>query len=595
MNISKLNSPLSNGQLTNIPVSAQVGEALDLAMTPDEKIKRVLPKALSAMKPSEESDAVAEENGVKERLVAPSPTLAAAAAIAVNDQKTLEGLLSTDPALIGKAKLLHIAFRNKNNRAEKVNFLLSKGASLDEVDANFILPGWSSLEGSVGNWSLPDSYFGANKDERVKQLINTFYLHLEKRPGIEHSELKHFITHVDKDWVKANPNCSTLFFCEAIKKVYPAELVIDQIARHGLLTGPYLAQLLSTAIEYRRVNVFKSLLVYGGELDEHLIAAIDKRKDAQITQEWRVHAKKLSLHSNSPAIWQPTHAATPVPSLRVDFNSVLDFKNLAHLVGDSFVKEMKDDSDRPLEGSSKGDCIQFLYAGLNHISTLMDLGDISELKNRLEGAYDFAARINQIQGMDEAQIVKETLHLTQEILNQIANLPAGQEIMLPVGFPGHAVVLVCKKGENDQLDLQIQNTGDGLEYHAIANERHSHASTVNYYSLPIQELAQAHILQGIFEIVCVGPSFKSTNRPYTPEDLYALLSRYQVAETNEQKFLRGVRKPQWGGTCGLRSLLLYLKTHLDPATYKQFVCLFKEEAIYGALEKYKKKIPNSPR
>ncbi|MDP1835039.1 MAG: ankyrin repeat domain-containing protein, partial [Chlamydiales bacterium] len=276
------------------------------------------------------------------------------------------------------------------------------------------------------------------------------------------------------------------------------------------------------------------------------------------------------------------------------FRLRLSEKNLAHLVGDSFVRKMKDDSGTSLEGDCPSNSLNFLssairYAGLRFPLVQKQMGPI------LERARKYALRLESLAAFKSSEELADALQdLEQDILAEAEELAVGQSLSFPGGWPGHAIAYVITKLPDGRIQLKVINTGSGLIYHTSAHDgSRRHANTVSVYELTMERLTEARIIQALLESRSAYV-LEGTRRRFRAPDIYHTLHPYKTSEINLDESLRGWRKPQLAGTCSLRCLLAFLKTELPLPMYKEVTDTIKEDAVYFTVQQYEPLVAHRP-
>lgn len=285
-----------------------------------------------------------------------------------------------------------------------------------------------------------------------------------------------------------------------------------------------------------------------------------------------------------------------VPKEEVRFRLSLGLKNLAHLVGDSFIGKMVDDAGGMLEGGNSPVLIEFLdasmaFAGIKRPEIYDQLRTTLAM---MEKARVLGWRLWGITCLDSPEKMAAALPLLEkELLIQIEALELNDSLLIPLGYSrgsgGHALALKCKKLPNNEIELNIINTGEGLTYHSSAHDSSRlHANTTKRHVIALDTLIDNHVIQSLLEIRTVSRLSQSTwVSDYSDKDVYGLLSPY--AKTEDQpidELPDNWRKAQLNGTCTLRCLLAYLKTVMGTKSYKETMDDIKESSVIFAVEQY---------
>lgn len=279
------------------------------------------------------------------------------------------------------------------------------------------------------------------------------------------------------------------------------------------------------------------------------------------------------------------------------FRLQLTDKNLAHLVGDSFVKKMQGDGNYKLEGNTHAESLTFLQTALEYASE-KSKQDLSRVIHVFERARAYAVRFDGLFAKDK--VASGIADFENDILKDLNPLAEGESLMIPGGWVtgqnfSHAITYVFTTLPDGATELQVVNTGEGIEFHAKAHDRaRMHVNTINRYHFPPGRLEESHTLRALLEIMVAGGQFLASNRRYRPEDVYSLLAPYQIGEEVSVVPEGSHRKAQLSGTCSMRCYLAYLKSKLAPDVYKALKSTLNEDAITFAVEQYEPYLAQRP-
>ncbi|MDP1834357.1 MAG: ankyrin repeat domain-containing protein, partial [Chlamydiales bacterium] len=278
----------------------------------------------------------------------------------------------------------------------------------------------------------------------------------------------------------------------------------------------------------------------------------------------------------------------------VAFRVRLTGKNLAHLVGDSFVLKMKDDRGAKLETDVPSNPLDLLSTATRHAAQ-----QFPAVQERLGPVFDtarkYALRIHDLSLLPSLeQLADAAQDLERDILAEIEELPIGQTLLLPGGWPGHSIAYAITKLADGRIQLKVINTGEGQEYHTTSHDSgRMHANTMNTYEFSIERLAETHVIQTLIEAKS-AQSLESTERRFRAKDIYHTLHPYKTDEVSLDGSLKGWKKSQLAGTCALRCLLAFLKTEVPSEVYKQVTDVIKEDAVYFAVQQYEPLVAQHP-
>ncbi|MDP1834381.1 MAG: hypothetical protein Q8K75_00480 [Chlamydiales bacterium] len=277
------------------------------------------------------------------------------------------------------------------------------------------------------------------------------------------------------------------------------------------------------------------------------------------------------------------------------FREQLNIKTLGHIVGDNYVRRMRDDSDDKVEGGISGTMLAFITSALEYATSDLEPGKkaiVEPVLQRLHTAHQLAERISSALRLNGDSARTLEIELIEEgLIAQLKEMPVGGVIVIPSGWnsgkSGHAILLECKRTENGVVITAV-NTGEGVGFHGGTHDgARAHVNTVKQYQLPLDEVEHSHLLRAIIELSAVGVTANDRERRFGPEDLYNILEPYQVEENElpeEFRLVESWRKSQLSGTCSLRCVLAYLKTQMPPELYKDLMFAIKNDAVAFTVE-----------
>lgn len=182
--------------------------------------------------------------------------------------------------------------------------------------------------------------------------------------------------------------------------------------------------------------------------------------------------------------------------------SLINVKNVAHLVGDPIIKKMLGDDRKKLEGSLSSETIAFFSACLDfmqHEHPEMANHAFEKVCRRMQQAQEFALRIESLQQLTNDEAISIGIeHLEEYLLGKIDRLQIGEAIVIPAGWQsgdiGHAILIECKRRSDNQLTIDVINTGDGVEYHGYAHDgARLHVNTLKHHRISKVIFRSSHI------------------------------------------------------------------------------------------------------
>ena len=289
------------------------------------------------------------------------------------------------------------------------------------------------------------------------------------------------------------------------------------------------------------------------------------------------------------------------------FNGQLTPKNIAQLVGDAYIKDLKDSQGMSLEGAEFDDIFEFLIAALNYLP-----GDIldefptdqahkfDEVAKQLQASMLLQKQIKKLfNNADHADFPKNLGALSDKITHPIQSLKQGETLLMPWGWRvknghGHAMLAEFKREGQDVL-IRIYNTGAGLEDHDPGDKNgKSYANTIKNFRIPLAELKKDCIISRMLEPSTVAgrTDVMKEGETYKARELYYILEPYALpSQGNEGNWM----KAQLSGTCTLRCVMAFLNYRVGGDHYKVFKNLLELKTMQTVLDKGSDYINMDPR
>lgn len=367
---------------------------------------------------------------------------------------------------------------------------------------------------------------------------------------------------------------------------------LTQLTEQGLKIDKYCDEkgntLLGAVIQRKNYSLAAFLISLGADLDKQNLAGAtpaDLLKNQGVSQEdLFIYAKGLK------------EGTVAEQRLRQD----LFLKNLAHLLGDSFLAEMKDSSGERLEGNMPSISLDFMHKILNYLVESKDLNE--EVREKLETlSAQFATTIElALQIEDAARLNPADPHLqtaierlSQVIYQKLDQLEIGESLLIPYGWTGypsgHATMLMCKRVENGYI-FDLINTGEGLEYHASqATTEKFYLDTVHSFFITKENLEDKQLLQQMIAPAILGTGANTArDRRFAAPDIYQVLQPYEregeMLEDSATSLSSAWMRTQLSGTCSFRCLLAIIASTVNQGEYKSLNPLMKEHVIQMAFD-----------
>lgn len=284
----------------------------------------------------------------------------------------------------------------------------------------------------------------------------------------------------------------------------------------------------------------------------HLIEAIERVmrirfcKDADVSkvrEAMAAHKDKMSVSLLKTLLGRDENFRSCSQQKKAFIHS-LQVKNLAGLLGDAYNKEAKDRYGETLENQSLSEAVQFFLTGLEYLQ--MEFPDsfktikepIATFRHLLQEAGELSAEL--ILAAQNDQLVEKQAFLKDfslKIQSKIEALPSGDSLLVPWGWAhpcegGHTLLLLVTKKEQD-LFLEVINTGDGLEYHELSPKQTKVGTTyydaISSHRIDLEQKNEfyAEVLPILFEPLLLGKS-EEKNTAYSIEELYQMLLPYRT-------------------------------------------------------------------
>lgn len=280
----------------------------------------------------------------------------------------------------------------------------------------------------------------------------------------------------------------------------------------------------------------------------------------------------------------------------------LTVKNLAHLVGDGFASKMKASTGDNLEGNVPEVSMEFMCNAIDYLVDTFPSHFSQDARKKLLNVSTKMSESFSLPRQSSRTLQEKQFDLkkgSREFRQRMENLEKGGHFIAPWGWsgtPGHAMLLVVEKIEDDVFLFRVFNTGSGLQYHKRGfSAGKQYANTVKTYRVPLKKLEDTKTLEALFEPEILGKSLSEHKSfKFEPEDMYNILSDYEVVSDElpassiflEKDLPKDWMQTQLSGTCSFRCLLAYVASTIGRDEYKEFKALFKEEVARLTLTEY---------
>lgn len=303
----------------------------------------------------------------------------------------------------------------------------------------------------------------------------------------------------------------------------------------------------------------------------NLLESLKKAPSLSSEIKESIEAKLNSVKSNPN-----TETDTKAEDL---LKNLIDEKTVGHLLGDQYLKETG------FEGNVQSVSMNFIQ---NLCAYLIERHGNKFTKESIQ-------ELQSIQKLFKESIsIAQTLEMTttpdvllrnlsRKVQTDLEALSIGQSTILPWGWNdtsgGHAMLLECRKTALDKIVFTVYNTGEGIQFHEMKNDPFKeYANTVRVYEVPLDVIKKTGFVQSLFEPKTLGGTSDVEKVRYGALNLYAMLQPYQRSSENIQE--KGFwMRPQFSGTCSMRSLLAYLGHKLGPEEYHKFKLLGGSEVL----------------
>ena len=323
-------------------------------------------------------------------------------------------------------------------------------------------------------------------------------------------------------------------------------------------------------------------------------------------------AKKLDPTSNDlnlkelvekieRAVSGETKSVVTVPALsQQGSGSALTIRTFASFLSDDWIRGIQ-----VLEGGTLVDSGSWVFRFINSMPpdsiSEMARTKLEKLGNELLGMCSYGHRIREISGLSLEKIEEELKSLGAEIRDRIKYLQPGEAVLLPWGYHGtglgHGMLLRIQADAQDSFQIEVYNTGEGLEYHhSLKTQQITYFDPVlRFEKIPASVLFSSELL-GFFEMIfepMVLPHAQELQPfpvEYKAEMLYAwillsLRTYLSLPSSSEGSYIQAQR----AGTCSARSVLAYLRTQLQE-DYREFKLQMNIALIREGLETFESEL-----
>lgn len=274
------------------------------------------------------------------------------------------------------------------------------------------------------------------------------------------------------------------------------------------------------------------------------------------------------------------------------FIQKIDFKAIAQLIGDAFIKDLKDRAGDSVEGYTFSSMIDFVLAAIDYLPAESPqefpadkMQQFSEIAAILKKSKGLIAQLEELfEDADEADFPQKAAAVAHQVNGSIQSLKSGEIMLIPWGWrsrevSGHAMLAEFKK-EGEQVLIQVYNTGSGLVDHELGDSAGKpYANTVKNYRVPLVDLEKKNLISRMLEPRMVSGREGVTE--YSARELYHMLEPYAIPASEDSNWM----KIQLSGTCTVRCLMAFLRHRVGTEDYKIFKNLFERKALQALLEK----------
>lgn len=260
----------------------------------------------------------------------------------------------------------------------------------------------------------------------------------------------------------------------------------------------------------------------------------------------------------------------------------------AHINNDAFLK-----GSFYLQGRRFEETIGYLDQYLKKLDAASIPREVRMMQDSWKNLVLYQEKLVELSECVSSDLVKKNLtSLADEIYNKIIQLEGQAYLLLPGGWvsplSGHAVVYQISLDADGDIVFSINNSGDGLEYHAKkSGEEKELYNPVLTYKIPKQQKIEKRVFLTWLEALLTlqVPSLHK-RKQIDSKDLYEqVLPKISYlqgtvvlteSESPDYWFTAG----QLSGTCAQHSLHQMLKSrHPDLDTYQKFIYGFKAHAL----------------
>lgn len=189
-----------------------------------------------------------------------------------------------------------------------------------------------------------------------------------------------------------------------------------------------------------------------------------------------------------------------------------------------------------------------------------------------------------------AQQQKGVREICKNLIREITELAPTKRILLPGGWtgkPGHAMLYEVEKQLDGQIIFHLYNSGDGLNYHPKRQDERS-ADTKHLchlqWSLGTQASSESILKQLLPELLELRALGKSGSWDSGAKQLYeGIIPRMETL--GGKRYIPHPKDPCWmrhqkAGICTWRSIEIWKKAHLSPATHRLMKLCTKVQLLH---------------
>jgi hypothetical protein len=174
------------------------------------------------------------------------------------------------------------------------------------------------------------------------------------------------------------------------------------------------------------------------------------------------------------------------------------------------------------------------------------------------------------------------------VAEKIKSLVVNEGTALPVLTRKHAMLMYVKRIEDKdgkkQFQIALHNTGDGIKYH---HSKPDGKRTLYQMAYEINDISEEQLCQGDFlkKLFACKDMEHEKGMKHIYEKLLPSLGKGADARTDDSRFWG---HEQIGGSCTSSCIKSFIRSQLDPITYKQFRDLGKMEKLLHSWEQLKR-------